>query len=94
VSAVSGAVAGLAGAFVSHPADLILTLTSSKKKKTDNENDEEDDQGKADWKPIFDDLLSKEGGVLNLYAGFPARATFFFLSLVYNSFCIITPRTF
>eukprot|EP00979_Chaetoceros_neogracilis_P012187 scaffold3156_cov268-Chaetoceros_neogracile.AAC.18 len=76
VSAGAGAVAGIAGAIVSHPADLILTLTSSKK---DNENDAEDDQGNVDWKPIFKDLIGKEGGILNLYTGFPARCTFFFL---------------
>jgi len=76
VSAVSGALAGLAGAFVSHPADLILTLTSSKKKK---EGDEEDGADDGDWKSIFKDLLSKDGGILNLYTGFPARSTFFFL---------------
>jgi len=76
ISAVSGAVAGIAGAIVSHPADLILTLTSS---KTVTENDAEDDQGNVDWKPIFKDLIGKEGGILNLYTGFPARCTFFFL---------------
>ena len=71
VSALSGAIAGLFGAFVSHPADLILTLTSSQKRSA-NDSD-------PDWKDIVKDLLSKDGGALNLYAGFPARASFFFL---------------
>ncbi len=84
VSAFSGAIAGLAGAFVSHPADLILTLTSSKKSSDDegqgnNGDGDEKQGGDADWRPIVQELLSKEGGVLNLYAGFPARSAFFFL---------------
>jgi hypothetical protein len=74
VSAAAGAVAGLFGAFVSHPADLILTLTSSKK-----QSDDDSDDAKNDWKVIVEELLAKEGGILNLYAGFPARASFFFL---------------
>ncbi len=73
VSALSGAVAGLFGALVSHPADLILTLTSSKKQSEDSS------EGENDWKLIVKDLLGRDGGVLNLYAGFPARASFFFL---------------
>jgi len=32
-----------------------------------------------DWRQIVNELLSKEGGIVNLYIGFPARATFFFL---------------
>lgn len=71
VSAGAGAVAGLFGAVVSHPADLILTLTSSQKQS--------EDSLKNDWKTIVQSLLEKEGGILNLYAGFPARASFFFL---------------
>jgi len=78
VSAAAGSIAGLAGAFVSHPADLILTLTSSKRQSEDSD-EEEKGQGSADWKPIVEDLVSKEGGVLNLFAGFPARSAFFFL---------------
>lgn len=73
VSALSGAVAGLFGALVSHPADLILTLTSSKKKSDDESSKE------SDWKTIVQDLIQKEGGIFNLYAGFPARSSFFFL---------------
>lgn len=81
VSAASGAIAGLAGAFVSHPADLILTLTSSKQKsdkgdKSESGNEEDDS---ADWRAIVKELISKEGGIGNLYAGFPARSIFFFL---------------
>ena len=70
LSAFSGALAGIAGAFVSHPADLILTLTSASSKE---------DGPSKDWKAIVKELLAKEGGIVNLYAGFPARAVFFFL---------------
>ena len=70
LSAFSGALAGIAGAFVSHPADLILTLTSASSKE---------DGPSKDWKAIVKELLAQDGGVVNLYAGFPARAVFFFL---------------
>lgn len=70
LSAFSGALAGIAGAFVSHPADLILTLTSASSRQGGEEKD---------WRDIVQELLSSDGGVLNLYAGFPARAVFFFL---------------
>lgn len=70
LSAFSGAMAGIAGAFVSHPADLILTLTSASSK--------EDGESK-DWKIIVNELLEQEGGIVNLFPGFPARAVFFFL---------------
>ena len=72
ISAGSGAIAGLFGALVSHPADLILTLTSSKRRSQDSSSN-------ADWKDIVKELISREGGILNLYVGFPARASFFFL---------------
>eukprot|EP00594_Rhizosolenia_setigera_P002136 CAMPEP_0178947006 /NCGR_PEP_ID=MMETSP0789-20121207/4599_1 /TAXON_ID=3005 /ORGANISM="Rhizosolenia setigera, Strain CCMP 1694" /LENGTH=1005 /DNA_ID=CAMNT_0020627057 /DNA_START=427 /DNA_END=3444 /DNA_ORIENTATION=+ len=65
ISAFAGALAGIAGAFVSHPADLILTLKTKEKEK--------------DWKDILKEKLEAEGGVRNLYAGFPARSLFFFL---------------
>lgn len=78
ISAVSGAIAGLAGAFVSHPADLVLTLTSSKQKVPSNANDGSS-QDAADWKPLVRELISQEGGILNLFTGLPARSTFFFL---------------
>jgi len=77
VSAFSGSIAGLAGAFVSHPADLILTLTSSQKKAAGTKNRSNNDL--PDWKPIVKDLISKEGGILNLFTGIGARSTFFFL---------------
>eukprot|EP00984_Skeletonema_dohrnii_P017696 scaffold8131_cov215-Skeletonema_dohrnii-CCMP3373.AAC.2 len=70
LSAFSGALAGIAGAFVSHPADLILTLTSASSRQEGEEKD---------WRVIVKELLASDGGVLNLYAGFPARAVFFFL---------------
>lgn len=66
ISAGAGAIAGIAGAVVSHPADLILTKTSSSSESTD-------------WKDIVRELVGEEGGVANLFVGFPARATFFFL---------------
>lgn len=75
---MSGAIAGLAGAFVSHPADLVLTLTSSKQKVPSNANDGSS-QDAADWKPLVRELISQEGGILNLFTGLPARSTFFFL---------------
>jgi len=69
LSALAGALAGIAGAFVSHPADLILTLTSTSSK-----------EGEAkDWRSIVKELLAADGGALNFYAGFPARAVFFFM---------------
>lgn len=71
ISAVSGAFAGIAGAVVSHPADLILTLTSASSKV--------DDEDPKDWRQVVQDLISKKGGLANLYVGFPARASFFFM---------------
>ena len=68
ISAISGAFAGVAGAFVSHPADLILTLTSTAK---GNE--------KLDWKEVVKELLVRDGGIANLFIGLPARSVFFFL---------------
>lgn len=70
LSAFAGALAGIAGAFVSHPADLILTLTSASSRE----------KGAAkDWEMIVRELLDSDGGILNLFVGFPARAAFFFL---------------
>lgn len=71
VSAASGAVAGIAGAIVSHPADLILTKTSSTSRLSTEKE--------VDWRDVVKDLISQPGGLANLYVGFPARATFFFL---------------
>jgi hypothetical protein len=63
-------VLGIAGALVSHPADLILTLTSASSRE----------EGETkDWKILVKDLLSSDGGIINLFSGFPARAVFFFL---------------
>jgi len=55
---------------VSHPADLILTLTSASSRE---------DGTSKDWKDIVKELLAQDGGIINLYSGFPARAVFFFL---------------
>jgi hypothetical protein len=88
ISAISGAFAGLAGAIVSHPADLILTKLSASKPAATNKADEngitKDEHesastADADWKEIIKDLLSKEGGVANLYVGLTPRLVFFFL---------------
>jgi len=69
LSAFAGALAGIAGAFVSHPADLILTLTSASSRG----------EGEAkDWRTIVDEIIESQG-FGGLYAGFPARAVFFFL---------------
>lgn len=90
VSAIAGALAGVAGAIISHPADLILTLTSSSKKKkppedgatTTNEATGEvstSDSGTSDWRTIVDELISEPGGIGNLFLGLPARGSFFFM---------------
>jgi len=55
---------------VSHPADLVLTLTSASSRE----------QGKSrDWKDIVKELIASDGGLSNLFSAFPARALFFFL---------------
>lgn len=77
VSALAGAVAGVAGAIVSHPADLILTKTSARKRARSSESDANSDSG--DWKDVIKDLISQDGGLANLFVGLGARATFFFL---------------
>lgn len=80
VSAVAGAVAGIAGAIISHPADLILTLQSSSAKSEGSDKDGEEEETKStDWRPLVKELLEKDGGVANLFVGLPARALFFFL---------------
>ena len=71
ISAISGAFAGIAGAAVSHPADLILTLTSASKKGGDG--------SQQDWRQVVQELISRDGGFANLFVGFPARASFFFM---------------
>ena len=77
ISAFGGAIAGIAGAIVSHPADLILTLTSAA--NTAKNSASEGEVVVVDWRGIVKGLLQKEGGILNLFVGLPARASFFFL---------------
>ena len=88
ISAFSGACAGIAGAFVSHPADLILTKLSASSKSSPKENEAalatnetilEAETEEPNWKDIVGELLSKEGGIANLYAGLTPRLVFFFL---------------
>lgn len=78
ISAGAGAFAGIAGAVISHPADLILTLTSKSSSNTDVSDDGDQEKGPS-WLPLVKELISKDGGISNLFAGLPARATFFFL---------------
>lgn len=73
VSALSGAIAGVAGAIVSHPADLILTKTSAASRKS------HDTDVSPGWVEIVRDLISQEGGIANLFVGLSSRSVFFFL---------------
>lgn len=83
VSAGAGALAGIAAAIVSHPADLILTYTTaasgSSQTEPSSSSTSEEDEESPDWRDVVRDLTSKEGGFANLFLGLPARATFFFL---------------
>lgn len=81
ISAISGALAGLSGAFVSHPADLILTRLSAQSRvgNVTSNGDESTSQSTPDWKDILKELLGKEGGVANLFVGLGPRMVFFFL---------------
>jgi hypothetical protein len=82
VSAIAGAIAGVAGAIVSHPADLILTYTSasrSQKPQGDTMASVETSSAPPGWVALVRELLSRDGGIANLFLGLPARATFFFL---------------
>lgn len=91
VSAFSGACAGIAGAIVSHPADLILTRLSASKAPADDEvtlalatngtiaEAAVEAPMEANWKDIVKELLAKEGGIANLYVGLAPRLVFFFL---------------
>ena len=74
VSAASGAIAGIAGAIVSHPADIVLTKTLARQRASPSS------VGTAgDWRTILKDLLNQDVGLGNLYAGLGTRATFCFL---------------
>ncbi|KAL3923564.1 MAG: hypothetical protein SGILL_001590 [Bacillariaceae sp.] len=77
ISAFAGAVAGVAGAIVSHPADLILTRLSVSQKSSNG--DSSDESVEVGWKDIVKELLEKEGGVANLFVGLAPRVVFFFL---------------
>jgi hypothetical protein len=87
ISAASGAFAGIAAALVSHPADLILTYTSARKKKkpeADEEIKEKDSLSETketspEWQNVVKELISRDGGLANLFIGLPARSVFFFL---------------
>jgi len=83
VSAAAGAIAGIAGAVISHPADLILTLTSSAAKSPDasisGDKTKIGSEETPGWVVVVKGLLEKEGGISNLFVGLPARAAFFFL---------------
>ena len=86
---MAGALAGIAGAIISHPADLILTLQSSSVESgsgssadsgtNTSSKDGEGETKSADWRPLVKELLEKDGGIANLFVGLPARALFFFL---------------
>jgi solute carrier family 25 (mitochondrial phosphate transporter), member 3 len=73
ISAAAGAVAGIAGAIVSHPADLILTKTSARSRDAVASDEP------GDWRAIVKDLVSQDGGISNLFVGLGARSIFFFL---------------
>jgi hypothetical protein len=85
ISAFSGAVAGIAGALVSHPADLILTrLSASNNKRRSSAIAAADDitdssKEDVDWKDIVKEILRKDGGAANLFVGLAPRVIFFFL---------------
>jgi hypothetical protein len=80
ISAASGALAGIAAALVSHPADLILTYTAaSKKKKPEAGEESKDEDDTPEWQKVVKELISRDGGLANLYIGLPARSIFFFL---------------
>jgi hypothetical protein len=69
-----------AGAFVSHPADLILTKTSASKKNLDRvgASDVNQESGPA-WVGVVQDIIRQPGGMSNLFVGLGSRSIFFFL---------------
>jgi Mitochondrial carrier protein len=84
LSAFAGAFAGIAGAFVSHPADLILTKTSATKKsnliiETTSESSTKENKKDPAWITVVKDLVNQDGGIANLFVGLGARSVFFFL---------------
>jgi hypothetical protein len=83
ISAFAGAVAGIAGAVVSHPADLVLTRLSASQKAGGAQDGTNVNATKVasdtDWKDIIKELLGKEGGAANLFVGLTPRTVFFFL---------------
>lgn len=81
--AASNASLSAAGAFVSHPADLILTKTSASKRKaavlsSETHLDDEKAAGPA-WVVLVKELISQDGGISNLFVGLGSRSIFFFL---------------
>lgn len=68
LSAIAGALSGVAAAFISHPADLILTLQSAPT----------EDGNKPSSLDIVKERTSQQGGIKNLFVGLNQRATFFF----------------
>jgi len=93
ISAGAGAVAGIAGAVVSHPADLILTKTSASRRRestpsaadasssssTEDDDDEKTKEKGPAWVQVVQDLVSQDGGLANLFVGLGSRSLFFFL---------------
>jgi hypothetical protein len=85
ISAAAGAVAGIAGAFVSHPADLILTKTSASKRNAEkvlgeeNASTDEANSNGPVWIAVVRDLVMQDGGLGNLFVGLGSRSIFFFL---------------
>lgn len=60
----------------------MLTYTSVSKPQAASDSDTEDSSASSSppsWVSVVQDLLSREGGVTNLFRGLPTRATFFFL---------------
>jgi hypothetical protein len=76
----------VAGAIVSHPADLILTKTSATKTKdkVNNEHIHSTDTTASLvhgplWVGVIRELIAQDGGISNLFVGLGSRSIFFFL---------------